>query len=117
LPSKKLHNKRFGQHRSSCALGISLVLALRLDQSMANGKAHQLSIVSALELAHDAAPIRVDAAELHTNDAGDFLAGVAFGDELQNLALARLSRFEALPFALVFIAHEPLEVVAQCVQG
>ena len=60
-----------------------------LDYALFDGEAEEFGIVGEAEVLHDAVFVKGDSAGGDVQDGGGFFHGVAFGEELQDFALAR----------------------------
>src|SRR5262249_50799142 len=79
------------------------------EQSATDGVFDELSAAVQVELVHDVSAVGVNGLGANREPFGDLVVGVAFGDELQDLALALGQR--AVAVALLAGAYA-LEVVA-----
>src|SRR5882762_3465999 len=59
------------------------------DDALFDGEAEEFGIVGEAEVLHDAVFVKGDGAGGDVEDGGGFFHGVAFGEELQDFALAR----------------------------
>src|SRR5882672_767496 len=59
------------------------------DYALFDGEAEEFGIVGEAEVLHDAVFVKGDGAGGYVQDGGGFFHGVAFGEELQDFALAR----------------------------
>src|SRR4051812_7067900 len=84
--------------------------ALGLDEPAAYGIERQRDAIAQVELLEHVVPVALDRVDADREDVGDLAAGVALGDQLYHLALARaqlLSRCElAALHAPEIVAHE-----------
>src|SRR5882757_2198926 len=70
-------------------LKIAVKRSALLDYALFDGEAEEFGIVGEAEVLHDAVFVKGDGASGYVEDGGGFFHGVAFGEELQDFALAR----------------------------
>src|SRR5579859_141538 len=63
--------------------------SMLLDYALFDGETEEFGIVGEAEVLHDAVFVKGDGAGGDVEDGGGFFHGVAFGEELQDFALAR----------------------------
>src|SRR5882757_1140139 len=70
-------------------LKIAVKRSALLDYALFDGEAEEFGIVGEAEVLHDAVFVKGHGAGGYVQDGGGFFHGVAFGEELQDFALAR----------------------------
>src|SRR5207247_9735459 len=76
-----------------------------LDQTLADGVAHQARGLVDVELGHDAPAVGFGGLDADAERVRDLLGGLALGDELQHLVLAWRKRIVAQPITALVRLH------------
>src|SRR5438105_15584369 len=94
MPRCRIHSVSAAPTAVWCSAGSEPVCAsgLKLEQAALDGVAHQPGDLVDVELLHDPVAVRLCGLEADVEKSRDRFGGLAFGNQLQDLALARRKR-------------------------